>query len=139
MVFKNPEEQQNQLSNILSDIIKKKYSFNNIFIFFLSIFLMGLSRTLNHEYTNLEDFCFILFMFSFVIFLFNTLIFILNSLEILFLIKWPSFRKILINLIQVFCFTLIFVLIIDLFQNFYNNYIDPFKEAKKLFSNFNII
>ncbi|MFR0367824.1 hypothetical protein [Candidatus Phytoplasma palmae] len=137
MVFKNPDEQQSQLSNILFDIIKKKYNFQNIFLVFLSIFLMGLSRTLKHEYKNLENFYNIVFNFSLVIFLYSTLVFIFKTKEILFLIKWPSFGKILINLIQVVCFTLIFVLIMDLFQNVYNNYIDPFKEVKNLF-NFNI-
>ncbi|KXT29044.1 preprotein translocase, SecE subunit [Candidatus Phytoplasma oryzae] len=124
MVFQNKEKKNIPVLQVL----RKEYSLFNIFLVVFSMLFMGLCRTLEQHFfninTRLKNTFYYFFIIFFCFFMYGIFYFIKKIIKEIYLVSWPSYGKIFLKVIQVFCFTLVLEFFIYFFSFLYEK-IDP--------------
>ncbi|KAB8122002.1 MAG: preprotein translocase subunit [Candidatus Phytoplasma cynodontis] len=126
MVYKDQEE-KNYIP--ILDVLKKEYNLFDIFLVFFSILFMGICQTLKYSYlnssiNNVQKFFSFLFFLFFCFFLYGIYPFFHKMFKEIYLISWPSYKQIFLQIFQVFLFTLILEVVIYFLSYLYDK-VDP--------------
>ncbi|MDO8059046.1 hypothetical protein OC683_00220 ['Crotalaria aegyptiaca' phytoplasma] len=117
MVYKKNEEKP---TIPLMQVLREEYSVINIFCVILSMIFLGVCCNCFHQFPDHWSIC--LLLLSSVFFVISIFPFVRNIFFDLRLVSFPTKIQIIKQIIQVFVFTVILILILNLFQYFYDVY-----------------